>query len=226
MAIIRPGPLAGAISGKLGGLVFVAGTGTPVVRPRPAANYKSSPSLQSARSRFAQLINHWRGLTDEQKAAWAVSAANFPTTNRLGATSPTSGFLHFLDVSTRARLTGAGINDLPNTLGTAPEPLAVTGAFSVSGSYAITANSGGAGLGQFFLYGQAFARNWPAKAAPRLRFLQSQFGSDINVDVKATWSPLFGEIQEDQQFVIGVAFARGSQFLSRTILSPHTAAIA
>lgn len=226
MAIIRPGPLVGGISGTVGGLVFVAGKRSPTVRPRPAPSFKSSTTLQPARSRFAQLMNHWRGLTDDEKAAWATSAVQYPTTNALGVTSPTTGFRHFISTNTRRRFDASDVPDLPNIAGQDTDPEDVAAVFSVAGTYSITANSGPRGLGLFYLYGQAFPRNWPAKAAPRLRFLFIQFGSSINVNVKPFWTPLFGEIQEDQQFVVGVAYARATRFLSNTVMSPHLTAVA
>lgn len=217
MAIIRTGPIVNAISGALGPLVFVAGSGSPVVRPRGIKIKTSSGNTLKARSRMANLRRHWQQLSTDDQNTWRTAASTMSSTNALGVTSPMTGFRLFMKTQLARRHQGGSIDDTPNVAGTDIEPLDVAATFSASGAYTITANSGPAGLGLFYLYGWPFARDWDARATARLRFLQIQFGSSISVNVKTAWVDLFGELQENQRFAIGVAYARATRFLSRIV---------
>ena len=112
MAIFRPSSIVGNISGAIGGVTFVVGSRSAIVRHRPYRSPNHSPSLLAQQSAFANTTRSWVSLTEEQRQAWRALAANTPATNRLGQTSPQSGFVLFL----KSALIYARWNSSPTTV--------------------------------------------------------------------------------------------------------------
>jgi len=106
MALFRPGPLVGAISGAMGGVVFVQGRQMQVVRPRPNP-IQPGTSLQVSQQRaYAQCCLEWRGLSAADRLTWEVAARNVPFVDRLGRRRSYSPFNLFMAVNMRRAVSG------------------------------------------------------------------------------------------------------------------------
>jgi hypothetical protein len=96
MAIFRPSPLIGDISGALGATIFYTGgrAGTIGTRPQftPPITYES----QKRQLGLHQYQTAWRAQTDAYQASWRTFAQSFPWTNRLNIRRPLSGYSAFL----------------------------------------------------------------------------------------------------------------------------------
>lgn len=122
MALIRPSSIVGSISGAIGGVTFVAGKGTPVVRHRPRFSPRASESLTSIQSSFVNASRTWSTLTNEQRQAWRALAANRPQPNRLGQSSAMNGFALFVQVFSIA-LRWSGTQQLDPPLQNSPQEI-------------------------------------------------------------------------------------------------------
>jgi len=93
MAIIRPGPTIGAITGNLAGLNFVLGKSSPFVRLRSSPVKKFSPGSADVRIRFATAVQDWKQMSESLRLEWNNAAALMTWTNRLGTHRPITGVL-------------------------------------------------------------------------------------------------------------------------------------
>jgi hypothetical protein len=86
-------------SGKAGTYVSVR-TRYGQVRRRYAipTDRRSSAQLR-IRSAFGRVVSRWRGLTDDQRAVWAVAAQDVYSGTRLGQSGRLSGYLLFIKVN-------------------------------------------------------------------------------------------------------------------------------
>ena len=91
MAIFRPGPLVGNISGNLGAVNFRATRGTPVVAMRSSKPRPRTAATDRVRAAIARAAAQWAALTDAQRLAWTVYAKAINRTNRLGISRTFTG---------------------------------------------------------------------------------------------------------------------------------------
>lgn len=96
MAIAKPGPIIGALSGNLGGANFANsrfGLTVRVVKPPPGpptqTQFLVTRAMQLARQR-------WRDITEDQRDAWRTFAANTLLRNRLGTQRNLTGHQTFI----------------------------------------------------------------------------------------------------------------------------------
>lgn len=206
MAIVRLGPIVGAISGSVGAVVFVAGGRSTVIRPRPITRHKSSRFLALSKSRMHGLRKRWRILPDLDRDAWDTHAALLNSTNTLGQSSPTTGYLLYIRVNLERRLGFSNAVGTPGALEITGPPVNIATAFSASGTFTITADPPiGTPAASFFMYGWPFWTNTKPGSIPRLVFLQSAPGNPLNFDVRSLWESHFGTMVEGQHFAIGLA---------------------
>lgn len=92
MAISRAGGLVGALSGRVGGVVFRSQRVGQVVAVAPRVVDVRSAAQLEARSQRALVVAGWRGLGDDVRQAWRTFAAARPLTNRLGVSRAISGW--------------------------------------------------------------------------------------------------------------------------------------
>ncbi len=206
MAIVKTGSVVSGISGSIGGTTFVGARRGLVMRPRPTIRAASSPFLAVARGRLANVRNTWATLTDLQRDGWKTLARTTNTTNRLGVSSPTTGFNLFTKYNLELFLDSDDyIEDAPTT-GITGSPRSVSADFEESGDFTVSANPpDGFGSALFLVYGFAFWRTTPSKEPCRLVHLTSLVAPSIDLDVKTEWEEHFGSMVEDQRFCIGVA---------------------
>lgn len=218
MAIIRPGPLAGAISGRLGGVVFVAGKGTPFVRPRPAPISNTSARLATRKSHFGRIVNAWSQLTDDERLQWRTAAALLKTTNRLGLSKPMPAFAYYVKTNMTGNMLGGTTSVTPPNPFIPDPPTALTLTFSVAGAYTVAATKPVAAIFiSWTIFGWAFMRDSTPGDIPRPVFIDDTFSSaDLSHDVKIPWTTRFGAIQAGQHFTVDIiARVSSNPFLQR-----------
>lgn len=114
MAIWRPSALVGALSGRLGGAVFVARRSTPVVRKAPAGGPTLTPAQARWRSALTNSRKAWHDVSDLDRQAWAVLAAQRPVYNALGQLRTMSAFNLYVQHNAFRQLAGFGkIDSIP-----------------------------------------------------------------------------------------------------------------
>lgn len=92
MAIFRAGAVVAAISGTVGGQVFVQSAKGNVIRSTPNQVNQRTPRQLLQRASLSRWLVAWRTLTSAQRLSWNAAARvrNFP--NRLGVDRQISGF--------------------------------------------------------------------------------------------------------------------------------------
>ncbi len=111
MAVFIPGGLIAAIRGSVGGSVFSAGSGGPIIRNRSMPINPRSPAQQGARARMAYLSQYWSSsLDDAQRAAWITYALNTAWTNKVGTSAKISGLAAFCRLNALAMQGGYDIS--------------------------------------------------------------------------------------------------------------------
>ncbi len=220
MAIFREGALTGAISGALGGVVFVSGGKSNVVRHRPPPSAASSPFLATSKALMYNLRRFWSTLTTEQQQAWNAAASDINTTNRLGQSSPMNGFQYFIMTNKKTFPATGSIFPAPTNL--SPFDFAVNPAasFSAAGAYNAQFDNPVAMTSlRIVVRGWPFWRTTASKTVARLVFLEA-FTSDADpvvVNVRDSWIEHFGALQAGQQIAVGIT----SQF-SHSPFAPET----
>lgn len=83
-------------SGSVGGLTYSHNSGGLYTRARSIPTNPNSPQQATVRANMGALVNRWNAvLTDAQRDAWYVYAANVTVTNRLGDQVTISGPAHY-----------------------------------------------------------------------------------------------------------------------------------
>lgn len=98
MAIIKPSALVQSLSGRIGGATFAQTKYGITLRTNPQKTKKETARAQRQRNRYRQQVNRWNRLSEDDRAAWRISAANLAFPNRLGIHRPISGFNLFMKV--------------------------------------------------------------------------------------------------------------------------------
>lgn len=211
MAIFRPGPLATAISGTIGGVNFVHAKAGPVIRQRIRRTKNLSLSSLTNRSAMHQVRALWRSLAENQRSAWRKAASDFPFTNRLGLTSNLTGFALFtkLNLFAHRNTTAPGIafiRDVPKL--NRAEPWIIT-AFSITsgGAKSVSLERVSPGLGEpAFAYG---ARTF--STAPRLSWYDFRAIDRLILPGLTTlfdWDTVIGDPIQDEQCWIKIWVGR------------------
>ena len=225
MAIFRTSPIIGAISGKLGGMVFVAGKGSPTVRPRPRRSARNSQFQLQATADYVTISQSWKELTTLQKDAWRTSAISFPTKNRLGVSAPISGFQLFVKFHAELQNRNIISADPPPVQGTNGIPTSVSATFSAAGDLDVAASpQAGLGADRWIVYGSIYFRNHDARNVRRWITIDVDTGISYTANVRTSWEAHFGAPVEDQRFSIGVACALNTLFRSPLVIIDGTVA--
>lgn len=224
MAIIRGGPLAEAVSGSVGGLVFKNGRGARVVGRRPLKVTKDSIASVGRIAQVQMAGQAWAALDDETRQQWVTLAAQIEFTNRLGKPYHLSGrsmFLHQL-----AFIAGVAISDravVPAAV-RHPTPYRILQAFSVSGSYnsRIYPYLDDADI-QVVWFGARSVSDQPLAAPQYWRFLRTSPSTSLYHNLKTAWIEVFGPVVEGEWAYTGGYFwsldkVRSARILGRGIV--------
>lgn len=85
-----------AASGSVGGVTYSHNKGGMYTRTRAIPTNPNSTRQQKVRSAMAEASQLWGLLSEAQRAAWNLYAANVPMTNKLGQSFHLSGQQHFI----------------------------------------------------------------------------------------------------------------------------------
>jgi len=120
--LITPGPIFGAASGRLGGIVASHNKYGMYFRNGSIPVKATSPAALNAKARMATISQQYQSLTSAQKLAWLAWCTTNPGTNRLGQQITLSPNAAYVSLNTRLHFLGvASIVDPPLT----PAPVAL-----------------------------------------------------------------------------------------------------
>ncbi|KKN12156.1 hypothetical protein LCGC14_1019360 [marine sediment metagenome] len=122
MAIYRAGPLAGTISGPVGGVTFVNRSAAPSIRSRARTINRASAALYAARNRYLAVQRAWHLLPTPTRDQWQAAGITMLRPDRLGVRRTMSGYKLFLWVNLLYLTAGHAILTAPPEL-TTLEPL-------------------------------------------------------------------------------------------------------
>lgn len=104
----------GAASGKVGAMVASHNTGGQYVRARTTPTNPNTVFQQAVRNAVRAITSNWNNLSDAQREAWGVYAANTTFRNRIGDTIKLSGIANYVRSNTPRFQAGlAVIDDAP-----------------------------------------------------------------------------------------------------------------
>lgn len=122
MAIMRPGPLAGQMSGRVGGIVFSRNRGGDYVRNGPSPVNPQSSYQTAVRNGLAVASSYWDDMSDTARAAWKAWAQVNPVQNRIGESIRLQGNAAYVACYSRKAVLGHPmLADVPTR--SAPSPL-------------------------------------------------------------------------------------------------------
>ena len=109
------GPLVGQASGKLGGMVASRNRGGTYLRRRAHPVVVTSPEALATKARLAAVSAAWNDLTEAQREAWTLYAANNPITDRVGQKITLDGHTVYVKCNSLMSYIGAAYTTLPPT---------------------------------------------------------------------------------------------------------------
>lgn len=116
MALVILGGGISSASGSIGGTTFSRNRFGAYIRNRTIPVNPGSPQQATVRNNFTTLVNAWTSvLTDAERAAWGVYAANVPVLNRLGQSVNLTGQNMYIRSNSPRLQAGLAIVDIaPN----------------------------------------------------------------------------------------------------------------
>jgi len=142
-------------SGKLGGHIFSKSRGGNTIRTLARATNPQTIYQQLIRSRFTQLSQGWRDLTESERESWYQAESSFSRTNRFGDVVLLTGKNLYNSLNAQRGVLGLGVIDLAPMPSDIPENrvtrvefnssftnLAIVGDFEISIDYVIVATKG------------------------------------------------------------------------------------
>lgn len=106
MALFRPGPLVGQVSGRVAGVVFARNRGGAYVRNGPSPVQPRTIYQQAVRNALAVASAAWNDLTDNQRQAWSEWAKLNPIKNRIGESVTLQGNAAYVQLNSRLAFLG------------------------------------------------------------------------------------------------------------------------
>ncbi len=222
MAIFRTSALVGAISGAIGGVVFVAGAASPTVRHRPRSPGGASPNHAQQQSLFTQIQRTWSGMTALNKTAFRTLSLQMPAHNRLGQSRPLSPFQFYVQYSWRHF---QRVGTIPTAVAAPLDsefPTSMTVFADISaGTQILNTPIPLATSYQMIIYGATLNRDTPVATYTNYRFLGFFSQSGIfPANITTAWDAKWAPVREDQIIAIQVKYLAGNyayaQQLTRT----------
>lgn len=112
-----PGALGTNLSGKLGAAVASHNRGGSYFRRRSKPVVVTTSYAEDVKSTFAEVSGAWKSLSDAQREAWTLWAANNPITDRIGQKITLDGHAAFVECNALQTAAGAALLDLPPATG-------------------------------------------------------------------------------------------------------------
>jgi len=101
MAKLTLGPIAGSISGSIGGTTYSRNRYGVYIRRRAIPVQPETPSQLQARQRMAHISSAWKSLTAAQRSAWKTWAATNPVFDSLGQAQTLQGNSAYIMLNNR-----------------------------------------------------------------------------------------------------------------------------
>ncbi len=201
MAIYRPGTLAAAISGSIGGATFVNSRGSKVVRHRPPKLHKrqlTKPLVGTTpRNSLQRAIQGWQDLDQDTRTAWRTLATQITFPNRLGEARSLSGYNLYLNVNIRRAMSGLAILSVaPGT--TRPQQIAsmtLTADLVAGIEVSITWPSAQTPKSTLVYGGLQLGREIDAFQSSLLFLASGFFGKGVSVDLTNIFEARFGDLR-------------------------------
>ena len=125
-------------SGRVGPVVYVPSRYGQLVRQHGAMRNPRTADQQLNRSNFGAVSSRWRGLTPDQRTAWAIAAADSYTVTRLGRQTPLNGYNYFVRINGARAHLGLSLFTLPPTVPTfSPNPVGELSITNTGGAIAL-----------------------------------------------------------------------------------------
>lgn len=122
MALVQFGGGVTGMRGSIGGTVFSRNAGGNYARARTVPVNPNSPLQAEIRAALQTLVEYWQNsLTQAERDAWNLYAANINMQNRLGETIHISGYNHFIRSNTIRVKEQLGRRNAGPTVMTLPE---------------------------------------------------------------------------------------------------------
>lgn len=207
MALYRPGPAIGIVSGRLGGAIAKSGPAGPQLTNRPQRKRSTSRRGDRWRSVFTLAQRTWRTLTNDERAAWRAYARDFTTTNRVGLQRPRSAFNMFVQaLALHLLIDGTIPADLNPLMGRIPPADSITATAGEAGGLDLDANVSAPLVNPFgaWFVARSFRGYLPASFGT-YRFLVAQTLSGP-FDYTTEYEALYGPIRQGD--VISVRFVQ------------------
>ncbi len=200
-------------------MVFVAGKGSPTVRPRPRRSARTSKFVYQAQADTSQVSQAWSSLTATEQLAWRTASQASSSTNRLGTSAPNNGFQLFMKFHLGNHLLPTIETEPPALLKQNGIPTTVTATFSQSGTLEVQAQpQAGFGTDNFLVFGTIYFRDYDARNVRKWIFIVKVSDTVLDDDIRTEWEEHFGPPVEDQRFSIAVASGRGNGFRSQLVI--------
>jgi hypothetical protein len=122
MALVKLGPMAAAVSGKIGGTVFSHNRGGAYVRRWAKPSVVSSIEATAQKGILATCSRAWATLSDQERAAWRTASIEHPKINRIGESHTLSGEQAYIKANARILRSEGTLIDLPPTA-VPPDPV-------------------------------------------------------------------------------------------------------
>lgn len=221
MAIIRPSPIIGAISGTLGSTNFSNSRYGPVARKQLARVNKLTQKQLAQRSRFSDTVKGWSELTEDQRLAWRSAAQLVVRPNRLGVNRSLSGFAFFLQYNL-AHVEATSIFSVPPTiLIRTPSIENVVPFLSVSLGMVLTATLPPSSDDyDIYTYCARNVSGRPITFANNWKFIQKDTEPDGGqiLDIEASYLAVFGSLIEGERLAFRIKTHLPDQLFSASFL--------
>ena len=219
MALITPGPLVGAISGRVGGLVFRAHGAQSSVRIAPRQRVHSGEYAGYVEGNLSYLLHQWNELTESQRRGWRRAALSIPRVNRLGVSSPISGRSLFIKFHLEGKLAIYGVTTYPPPLGETPPPLSLTAIFN-SGTYTynVTATFVSSPSGQnIALYAARTFRTYQTSRVPQWKLIGLVSTALLPYNIYSGFAARWGQITSGEYYHLKATCQNPSSMFSPPI---------
>jgi len=153
--LIKWGSIVVDGSGKLGGHIFSKSRGGNTIRTLARATNPQTIYQQLIRSRFTQLSQGWRDLTESERESWYQAESSFSRTNRFGDVVLLTGKNLYNSLNAQRAVIGLEVLDvapmpdkllinrnLDSRFGISTRTLVVKGEFASNTKYVIVATKG------------------------------------------------------------------------------------
>jgi len=139
MALVKMGGVVGAVSGKIGGVVYSRNRGGAYVRAWAHPTTSTSDQALTAKGFLTNTSQAWAAITPAQREAWRGWAQNNPVTNRIGNKVVLGGNAAFVGINCRLLQAGASAVLDPPTAATPSALDSLSATFDIgAGTTALT----------------------------------------------------------------------------------------